>query len=140
MQSAQEVAPFRAFRPFLLALRIYDSANFRHGDRRIVVRHGCIAVLFTMMILSFVLFALNDALFCIATGFDLSAIALPFGLVITCSLFAAIYMSFGWNIRVLEGLIDSLTEMTTERKCILLFGAMWSGACLLRERFPQDQS
>lgn len=116
----RKVAAFGAFGPFHHLLKIYDQSNFLNLDRLTVFRNSFLAILLTLMTLCFIVFLLCDAWFCVAIGFKFPDVVIPFGMLITCNVYATFYIEFRLKIQAMDNTMNDLSGMVNERKCRII--------------------
>lgn len=117
MRFKRKIDAFGAFRPFLRLLTIFDLANFRHSDRRVVLRNIFRAIVCAIIILCHEFLIMSNGWFCISHHFILREVAFKFGLYINATQFAITFVAFRWKIRMIYDTIDDLNGIVNMRKC-----------------------
>lgn len=122
MNSHRILDVFRPYQPLLHVLTIYDSRHFHDVGRRIP--NVCYAFAFSVFMFGLFVLILGDAWYCIGYKFNLSEIALPFGIMISAVQMSITYVAIRFQYQHLENAIASLREtiQRCERTC---FNCLW---------------
>lgn len=116
MERIGKVSVFRAYKPILHIVTIFDMKNFRIANNRILIRNICQAIAISMMVLALIVAILCDIWYCMDNNFNVPEIALPFGVLINLAQLAITYISIRMKSGLVDEVISRLEKEITKRK------------------------
>lgn len=114
MESYRALDVFRPYKPLLHIVTVYNSKHFQDPDRRTL--NIWYAVVFTTFLFGIAVLIVGDTWYCLGYNFDLSEIALPFGVLISGVQMSINYVAIAIKSQALERAISGLQERIQNRK------------------------
>lgn len=108
---------FFAYKPVFHIFSIFDLKNFQNQEWRSLTRNICKAMIFSIIILAFIVALLTDSWYCMDHNFNVVDFALAFGVLINSSQLAITYISIQMKINLVDEVIDALEKVLIKRKC-----------------------
>lgn len=108
---------FFAYKPVFHIFSIFDLKNFQNQEWRSLTRNICKAMIFSIIILAFIVALLTDAWYCMDHNFNVADFALAFGVLVNTSQYTITYISIQMKRNLVDEVIDTLEKVLIKRKC-----------------------
>lgn len=116
MEPVKKIIVLGSFRKFLYILNIFDGKSLRKPNGRINIQNICVAVIWTMMIVGYIVAIWAATWFCFDHNFDLNEVALTTAMLISAPVMAIAYCSIFLQRDEINDVVGHLNAVINARK------------------------